>query len=40
MRKKRVIALILAVTMTVAAITGCGAPSRPDGSGAARVCQQ
>ena len=35
MRKKRVIALILAVTMTVAAITGCGAPSRPDGSGAA-----
>ena len=35
MRKKRVIALILAVTMTVAAITGCGAPSRPDGAGAA-----
>ena len=33
MRKKRVIALILAVTMTVAAVTGCGAPSRPDGAG-------
>lgn len=33
MRKKRVMALILAAVMTVAAVTGCGAPSRPDGAG-------
>lgn len=33
MRKKQIMALALAVTMVASALTGCGAPSRPDGAG-------
>lgn len=35
MRKKQVMALVLAVTTVVAALAGCGAPSRPDGASTA-----
>ena len=33
MKKRQIMALSLAAAMAAAAVTGCGAPSRPDGSG-------
>lgn len=33
MKKRQILALALAAAMAAAAVTGCGAPSRPDGSG-------
>lgn len=33
MKKRQIMALSLAAVMAAAAVTGCGAPSRPDGSG-------
>lgn len=35
MKKRQIMALSLAAAMAAAAVTGCGAPSRPDGSGEA-----
>ena len=31
MKKRQILALALAAAMAAAAVTGCGAPSRPDG---------
>ena len=33
MKKRQIMAFVLAATMAATAVTGCGAPSRPDGSG-------